>query len=108
MASYAIAQLREVKMGEEVVRYLEAIDSTLEPFRGRFLIHGGPMKRVEGNWPSGDLIVIEFPSRHDLEAWYASEEYQKILPLRSANSVSEVIFVDGVPPDHSARDVLKN
>lgn len=41
MASYAIARLRNVVLGPDIVAYVEAIDATLAPFAGRFLVHGG-------------------------------------------------------------------
>ena len=37
---HAIAHLRSVDPNEEIVEYLSRIDATLEPFGGRFIIHG--------------------------------------------------------------------
>lgn len=36
MTSYAFGHLRNVKMGPDIVAYLETIDATLAPFQGRF------------------------------------------------------------------------
>jgi uncharacterized protein (DUF1330 family) len=105
MPAYAIGHLRRVKMGPDIVAYLEQIDATLEPFGGRFIIHGGVPEPVEGQW-EGDLIVIAFPDRDSVRAWYRSAAYQAILPLRTAHASGEVIFVDGVSADHRATDVL--
>jgi uncharacterized protein (DUF1330 family) len=107
MPSFAIAQLRNINLGPEIVAYLAAIDQTLAPYGGRFLVHGNPLTRLEGTWPEGDLIIIAFPSRDNAEAWYASEAYRKILPLRQDFSEGDVILVDGVSEDHKAMDVLK-
>ncbi len=107
MASFAIAQLRDVTMNEELVGYIEGIDATLAPFGGSFLVHGGPLSRVEGDWPGGDLIIIAFPDRAALEGWYASPGYQRILPLRTNNAAGDIVFVDGVDPAHKATDILK-
>ncbi len=60
MAAYAVARLSDVRIGQEIRSYLERIDATLAPFRGRFLVHGGPKIELEGRW-SEDLIVIAFP-----------------------------------------------
>ena len=105
MPAYAIAHLRSVDMGADIVRYLEEIDATLEPFEGRFIIHGGEITELEGEWP-GALIAIEFPSRERAEAWYASDAYQAILPLRTNNSEGSAILVEGVNPDHRATDII--
>jgi uncharacterized protein (DUF1330 family) len=105
MKSYAVAHMHRVSVGPEIIEYLKRIDATLEPFGGRFIIHGGAVEVVEGVW-QGNLIVIEFPSRDDVRRWYDSAAYREILHLRTANSESDVVFVDGVPPDHLATDVL--
>jgi hypothetical protein len=41
MTAYAVANLRNVRMGPAIIAYLQAIDATLAPFHGRFIIHGG-------------------------------------------------------------------
>jgi uncharacterized protein (DUF1330 family) len=82
MPEYAVAHLREVTMGPPIVEYLERIDATLEPFAGRFVVHGGEVEVLEGAWP-GHLIIIEFPDRERARAWYESSAYQEILPLRT-------------------------
>ena len=106
MTAYAVAHLRSVQMGPDIVRYLERIDATLAPFGGRFVIHGGPVVAApEGDWP-GDLIVIEFPDREHATGWYASDAYQEILPLRTRNADGVAVILDGVPADHRATDVL--
>ena len=58
--AYAVAYLRDVRFGEEVIDYLQRIDETLAPFGGRFLVHGGALTPAEGTW-DGDLVVIAFP-----------------------------------------------
>ena len=105
MPSYAVAHMRQVTMGPAVVEYLQRIDATLAPFGGRFIVHGGEVEVLEGNWP-GHLIVIEFPDRGRASAWYNSGAYQEIVALRTDNSESDVIMVDGVGNEHKPTDVL--
>jgi uncharacterized protein (DUF1330 family) len=105
MASYAVGILREVRMGDAIVEYLQRIDATLQPFDGHFIVHGGQPDVLEGTSP-GTLIVIEFPDRAAAEQWYASSDYQAILPLRTDNADGTVFLIDGVDRDHLATDVL--
>jgi len=105
MTAYAVAVLRDVSFGPDIVRYLEQIDATLAPFGGRFVVHGGRKTVLEGSFP-GDLIAISFPDHERALAWYASPAYQTILPLRTANAAGDVVLVDGVPVDHRATDIL--
>ena len=61
MAAYAIANLRDVEMGPVIVQYLRRIEATLEPYEGRFLVHGAAPEMLEGRW-KGQPIIIQFPS----------------------------------------------
>jgi uncharacterized protein (DUF1330 family) len=105
MPAYAVAHLRHVDLGPEIFEYIRRIDETLDPFGGRFLIHGGPVDVMDGHW-SGDLVVIEFPNRESAHAWYASPEYQAILRLRTDNSDGDAFIVDGLPDSYRAVDKL--
>ena len=105
MPAYAVGHLHDVNVGADIVDYLRRIDATLEPFGGRFIIHGGPATILEGSW-SGDLIVIAFPDRDSARAWYESSAYRQILPLRTRNSRGDVFLIEGVDADHKATDVL--
>ena len=105
MTAYAVARLRDVRMGCGIRAYLARIDATLTPFGGRFIVHGGPRIELEGSWTE-DLIVIAFPDLAAAQAWYRSPAYQEILPLRASASSGDVILIEGVPPDHRATDIL--
>lgn len=105
MTAYAVARLHSVEMGPAIVEYLEKIEATLAPFRGRYIIHGGRTTVLEGDW-TGDLIVVAFPDRASAAAWYDSPAYRAIKPLRTAHSEGDVLLIDGVGADHRATDVL--
>ena len=105
MSGYAIGHLRDVIMGPGIIEYLRRIDATLEPFGGRFLIHGGKVDVLEGSW-SGDLIVIAFPRVDLARASYASAAYQDIAALRRGNATGEIVIMEGVPETHRATDIL--
>lgn len=104
MTCYAVGLL-QVRMGPEIVSYLEGIDLTLAPFDGHFLIHGGPRVALEGACDQ-DLIVIAFPDRVAAQAWYASPAYRALLPLRQRHAVGDVFLIDGVGEAHRATDIL--
>lgn len=59
MTAYGLAHLRPpAVLPEDVFRYLERIQATLDPFGGKFVVHGSPVQVMEGEWP-GALVVIE-------------------------------------------------
>lgn len=106
MSSFAVAHLRSVAMGPDIAGYLARIDSTLEPYSGRFLVHGSTVETLEGTW-TGDLVVVEFPDRESARAWYASPAYQEIVRLRTDYSDGCVILVEGVTEPHRATDTAR-
>jgi uncharacterized protein (DUF1330 family) len=101
MPAYAIANLSNVDLNAEVVRYMKTIDETLVPFEGRFLVHGKKPEVIEGGWADW-TVIIGFPDVERAHAWYDSPAYQEILPLRTENSDGATIIVEGVGDDYRA------
>ncbi len=105
MSAYAVGILNNVRVNDDIRKYLQEIDATLHPYQGRFIIHGDPCLLREGEFP-GNLVVIQFPDLERASGWYASPAYCEIKSLRTANSDGIVFLVQGVPVDHVATDVL--
>jgi uncharacterized protein (DUF1330 family) len=105
VSAYAIGILNDVIVGDDIAEYLHSIDATLQPFGGRFAVHGAANEVHEGDDP-GTVVIIEFPVIVSGRAWYESDAYQAIIHLRANNSRSIVLIVDGVEPGHVATDVL--
>ncbi|SCF05419.1 Uncharacterized conserved protein, DUF1330 family [Micromonospora coriariae] len=101
MTAYALAHLRKAPIHTDVLEYLERIQATLAPFEGRFIVHGGSVDVLEGDWP-GDVVIIEFPDLVTAHSWYHSSVYQEIKPLRTRHLTGEVILVEGIETDHSS------
>ena len=101
MSAYAMAHLRTVDFNEEIVEYLERIDDTLPAYDGRFLVHGQIPEVADGTF-EGVIVVIEFPDVERARAWYESEPYAAIAPLRIDNSDGGAFVVEGVDADYRA------
>jgi uncharacterized protein (DUF1330 family) len=105
MAAYAVGLLNDLQFGPDIVAYLERIDASLEPFGGAFIVHGTRPQVKEGVF-AGDCIVISFPSMAQAQAWYASEAYAELIPLRARHAQSTVFLLDGVAPGYRAASLL--
>ncbi len=99
MPAFGFAHLRSRRHHSDVIEYLERIQATLDPFEGRFVIHGPPSEVLEGEWP-GSMVLIEFPGRAEARAWYDSPAYRAILRLRTDHIEGDVLLIDGVGPDY--------
>ena len=95
MSAYLLANIT-VNNPENYKEYVEKVKSIVEKFDGEYLVRGGEMTVIEGDWPHKRNIVIKFPSHEKAMKWYNSEEYKPIRQIRHDNAVSNSIIVDGV------------
>ena len=102
MTTYLVNHLRVPGLPKpQNLEYLEAVEATFLPYGGRWLVLDGAVEVLEGSWP-GSVVLMEFPDRETARKWYASPEYQDILPLRTDNAVSDLVLVDPVEPDFTS------
>ncbi|MFV8131835.1 DUF1330 domain-containing protein [Streptomyces syringium] len=99
MTAFGFAHLRSRRHHSDIVEYLERIQATLDPFAGRFVIHGPPTEVLEGDWP-GSMVLIGFPTLAEAQAWYDSAAYQDILRLRTDHIEGDVLLIEGVGPSY--------
>ena len=76
--------------------YRAAVPATLAQYGGRFLTRGGATELIEGGPEPKRIVILEFADAAAVKRWYHSPEYQRILPLRLANSTSRAFVVEGV------------
>lgn len=105
MTAYAIALLSDLQFGPDIVTYLQRIDDSLVPFGGTFLVHGVRPQVVEGSF-GGDCIVLSFPDIDKARAWYTSQAYADLIPLRTRHAQSTVMLLEGVEPGYQASSLL--
>ncbi|POX41441.1 DUF1330 domain-containing protein [Streptomyces sp. Ru73] len=101
MSAYAVAHLKNGSRHEDVLSYMERIQETMDPFGGRFLVHGTTVEVREGTWP-GHLVMIEFPDLERARAWYDSPAYQELVPLRTRHIDADIVLAAGVPEGYEA------
>ncbi|MBV8119191.1 MAG: DUF1330 domain-containing protein [Alphaproteobacteria bacterium] len=76
--------------------YRAAVPATLAQYGGRFLTRGGATELIEGGPEPKRIVILEFADAAAVKRWYHSPEYQRILPLRLANSTGRAFVVEGV------------
>ena len=59
MVAYVIAEI-EVNNPEEYDSYREGVPETVERYGGKYLVRGGAIEEVEGDWVPPRLVVIQF------------------------------------------------
>lgn len=95
MSAYLIAEI-EVTDPETYEEYRGQVAPTVEQYGGRFLVRGGAVHGLEGEWNPKRLVVIEFSDMDDLRKWYRSDEYERLKRIRQRSSTGKVLAVEGV------------
>ena len=95
MAAYVIAQI-EVTDPEAFEAYRQQVPSVIEQYGGEYVVRGGAMEVLEGDWPRPRVVVLKFPSMDQARAWHASSEYEGPKALRRSASKGSMIVVEGV------------
>ena len=72
--------------------YSTRVQSTLEPFGGRFIKRGGAIAPLEGEAPKG-MVMIAFDSVEQAQAWYDSPAYREIRPIRHRSAKTRAYIV---------------
>ena len=95
MPAYVIADVRDAWDADALDEYRRRNTDAVANHGGRFVVRGGEQEPLEGDWPSKRLVVIEFPDMDAARAWWSSEEYEAIKPLRRGGSTTNIMLVDG-------------
>jgi uncharacterized protein (DUF1330 family) len=94
MAAYVIYQA-DVLDPERYEEYRAKAAPSIAAAGGRYLIRGGDVEVLEGTLPAGRTVVVEFPDRETLLAWYHGE-YAGIRKLREGAAKATLYVIDGV------------
>jgi len=95
MAAYVIVQT-DVTDPEQYEQYKTASPAAIAAGGGRFLVRGGEMVVLEGDWQPPRLVMLEFDDLDAARRWYASAAYQEAKKLREGAATFRAIAVQGV------------
>ena len=95
MPAYVVVEV-EVNDPVRYENYKAMVPPSLEAYGGRFLVRGGKVETLEGDWSPQRFVMVEFPSVVRARAWWASEEYAEAKALRQATASTQMIVVAGV------------
>lgn len=94
MAGYIIAQI-DVTDPDKFKDYSSKVSPTIEAFGGEFVVRGGEMEVLEGDWALPRCVVIKFPSVEQAKAWHESDVYKPLLEMRLSSANANLVVVEG-------------
>lgn len=95
MSGYIFVQV-DVKDPARYEVYKQMVQPTLDAYGGRFLIRGGTVENLEGDWHPTRLVALEFDTVERAKAWWSSAEYAEAKALRQATTHTRMIVVEGI------------
>ena len=95
MPAYIVVEI-EVEDPVRYEDYKKMVPPSLAAYGGRFLVRGGKVENLEGDWAPKRFVMAEFPSVERAKAWWSSPEYAEAKALRHATAKSQMIVVEGI------------
>ncbi|HZR94413.1 MAG TPA: DUF1330 domain-containing protein [Gaiellaceae bacterium] len=95
MPAYVIAET-DITDPEQYEQYKAASPGAVAAGGGRFVVRGGELAVLEGDWSPSRLVILEFPDLQTARDWYASEGYQQAKQLREGAARLNMVAVEGV------------
>ncbi len=95
MAAYVIVET-DVTDPDQYEQYKAASPAAIAAGGGHFLVRGGELVTLEGDWHPPRLVVLEFADLRAATRWYESDVYQETKKLRAGAASFRAVAVQGV------------
>jgi len=95
MPAYLIVET-DIHDPEQYERYKAASPAAVAAGGGRFVVRGGELAVLEGDWSPSRLVVPEFPDLEAAKRWYDSPEYGEAKRLRQGAANLRMVAVQGL------------
>jgi uncharacterized protein (DUF1330 family) len=92
MPAYVVAMM-SINDPDTYSKYTDRTPETVKRHGGRFLTRGEEIACVEGQDYDGRLVLLEFPSKTNVDAWYNDPDYQEAMKFRNASSTMNYLLV---------------
>ena len=95
MTAYVIASIN-VTDPEKYKNYMAVSPTAVAAAGGKFIVRGGNLEILEGDWSRPRVVIIEYPTREAAKAFYDSALYVAARAEREGAAEFSMIVVDGV------------
>jgi len=95
MPAYLIVET-DITDPEQYEQYKAASPGAIAAHGGRFVVRGGEMAVLEGDWTPKRLVLVEFDDLETAKRFYESPEYQAAIKLREGAANLNMVAVEGV------------
>ena len=92
MPAYVVA-LMSIHDAQTYKKYTDRTPPIVKKHGGKFLTRGEAFTCVEGQDYDGRLVILEFPSKAHVDAWFQDPDYQEAMTFRHAASTMNYLLV---------------
>jgi len=75
--------------------YRTEVSKLISEYGGRYVVQGGAVTPLEGEYDDQQFVVLEFPSPESARSFWGSAEYDRIKALRAHSGRLDAWAVDG-------------
>lgn len=95
MPAYVISMMT-IHDPETYAKYTDRTPPIVQKYGGKFLTRGEPITCLEGQDYTGRMVILEFPSQADVQAWMADPDYQQAMTFRhAASTMTHLLLQEG-------------
>lgn len=80
---------------ERYKEYVKLVPDLIEKHHGKYLVRGGKVEVMEGDWHPERLIVLEFPSLAYAQSFLEDPEYLPVADIRHASASTNLVIAEG-------------
>lgn len=95
MSAYMIVRVNVTDM-QQYQEYMKLTPTIVQQYGGKFIARGGDTLTLEGDPETRRVVLVEFESKEQAQAFYNSDEYQHAISVRQNAAEAQFIVVDGV------------
>ena len=95
MAAYVITDV-EITNAELYGEFIEKVTATVEGHGGRFVVRGGAIDVILGDWNPARLALLQFDNVEQVKAWLSSLEYTALDDIRASSANINMVVMDAV------------
>jgi len=92
MPAYIVSMM-SIEDAEVYKKYTDKTPPIVKKYGGKFLTRGEKVTTVEGTPYEGRMVLLEFPDKASIEAWFNDPEYQAVMKFRHASSTMNMLLV---------------
>lgn len=95
MTAYIVIHV-EVTDSDQYRAYTQLTPAIVAQYGGKFIVRNGPKVTLEGPEETHRLVILEFPSMQQAQAFYHSPEYAEAKAVRAHAASARFVAIEGV------------